>query len=173
MASRFNPPPSWPEPPEGTGDLPASWQPDPRWPEVPAGWRLDFDPATVGPSPAVKAPVSRSEGLRASAVVSERPGEYPASVELPGHVEPVDISSSHSNGFAQEKPRALSAYDPRARRRKLVVNLCLCLVGVLLVAAAVYGFSELYSYAMNELPKGERAAAAALFSTASPIVHAH
>ncbi|SHV72840.1 Uncharacterised protein [Mycobacteroides abscessus subsp. abscessus] len=39
------------------------------------------------------------------------------------------------------------------------MNLCLCLVGLVLAAASVYGFAQLYSYAMNELPKGESAAA--------------
>ncbi|MCT2149686.1 hypothetical protein M3D48_03475 [Dermabacter vaginalis] len=159
MAKRFNPPPSWPEPPEGTGDLPASWSPDPRWPEIPAGWRLDFDPATVGPSPAVPAPVTRSETLRASGVVAERPGQYPARVELPGHVDMRDTDTSLVNGFPPEKPRAFGPHDPHAGRRRLIVNLCLCLVGLVLAAASVYGFAQLYSYAMNELPKGESAAA--------------
>jgi len=45
-------------------------------------------------------------------------------------------------------------------------------VGALLVAAAVYGFSELFSFAMNELPKGESAAASLLHSSSLSGVHA-
>lgn len=172
MASRFNPPPSWPEPPEGTADLPESWQPHPGWPGAPAGWRLDFDPATVGPSPAVPAPVTRSEDLRASGVIAERPGQYPARVELPGHVEVSETEATLINGFPPEKPRAFSSRDPHARRRRLVVNLCLCLVGLLLAATAVYGFAELYSFAMNSLPKGESAAAPLLHRSSTTGLHA-
>lgn len=172
MTSRFNPPPSWPEPPEGTGAVPQSWQPNPQWPEVPAGWRLDYDPSTVGPSPAVPAPVVRSENVHASAIVAERVRQYPATVELPGHVSASEAGSSLINGFPPEKPRAFGPYDPHARRRRIIVNVCLCVVGALLVAAAVYGFSELFSFAMNELPKGESAAASLLHSSSLSGVHA-
>ncbi len=34
---RFNPPPGWPQPPEGSSP-PPGWQPDPRWPPAPFGW---------------------------------------------------------------------------------------------------------------------------------------
>ena len=36
---RFNPPPGWPQPPEGWVP-PAGWNPDPSWPEPPDGWQL-------------------------------------------------------------------------------------------------------------------------------------
>lgn len=35
---RFNPPPSWPEPPTATWRPPLGWKPDPEWPDAPAGW---------------------------------------------------------------------------------------------------------------------------------------
>lgn len=36
---RFNPPPEWPQPPEGWIP-PAGWNPDPSWPDPPEGWQL-------------------------------------------------------------------------------------------------------------------------------------
>ena len=36
---RFNPPPGWPQPPEGWVP-PAGWSPDPSWPAPPEGWQL-------------------------------------------------------------------------------------------------------------------------------------
>jgi Domain of unknown function (DUF4041)/T5orf172 domain len=36
---RFNPPPGWPQPPEGWVP-PAGWNPDPSWPDPPDGWQL-------------------------------------------------------------------------------------------------------------------------------------
>lgn len=44
---RFNPPPGWPQPPEGWMP-PAGWHPDPSWPDPPEGWQLwvvDSEPA--------------------------------------------------------------------------------------------------------------------------------
>lgn len=35
----FNPPPGWPQPPEGWTP-PRGWKPDPAWPEPPPGWQL-------------------------------------------------------------------------------------------------------------------------------------
>lgn len=39
MAYRFNPPPNWPQPPDGFVPAPG-WQPDPSWPPAPPGWQL-------------------------------------------------------------------------------------------------------------------------------------
>lgn len=36
---RFNPPPAWPQPPEGWTP-PPDWKPDPAWPPLPDGWQL-------------------------------------------------------------------------------------------------------------------------------------
>ncbi|MGN6129623.1 MAG: DUF4041 domain-containing protein [Nocardioidaceae bacterium] len=36
---RFNPPPGWPQPPEGWVP-PPGWNPDPTWPPMPDGWQL-------------------------------------------------------------------------------------------------------------------------------------
>jgi hypothetical protein len=38
-AYRFNPPPGWPQPPEGWVP-PPGWTPDPSWPPAPAGWQF-------------------------------------------------------------------------------------------------------------------------------------
>ncbi|SDS35838.1 hypothetical protein SAMN04488570_1704 [Nocardioides scoriae] len=42
MATRFNPPSTWPVPPEGWSP-PAGWQPDPSWGPAPPGWPLWVD----------------------------------------------------------------------------------------------------------------------------------
>ncbi len=39
MGVRFNPPPGWPQPPEGWRPTP-TWVPDPSWPAPPAGWEF-------------------------------------------------------------------------------------------------------------------------------------
>jgi hypothetical protein len=39
LTMRFNPPPTWPQPPAGWAP-PPGWNPDPSWPPPPAGWRL-------------------------------------------------------------------------------------------------------------------------------------
>lgn len=39
MAWRFNPPPTWPAPPEGWVP-PPGWAPDPSWPPAPEGWQF-------------------------------------------------------------------------------------------------------------------------------------
>lgn len=52
MSFRFNPPPSWPQPPQGWMP-PADWRPDPSWPAPPEGWQLwvPVDLATDVPQP--------------------------------------------------------------------------------------------------------------------------
>lgn len=50
---RYNPPPGWPQPPDGWTP-PAGWKPDPGWPPIPEGWELwipDEDSATSPGSP--------------------------------------------------------------------------------------------------------------------------
>lgn len=39
MSMRLNPPPGWPQVPEGWVP-PPGWQPDPSWPDPPPGWNL-------------------------------------------------------------------------------------------------------------------------------------
>jgi len=43
---RYNPPPNWPEPPEGWVP-PPDWSPDPSWPPPPPGWKLWVEDAPV------------------------------------------------------------------------------------------------------------------------------
>jgi hypothetical protein len=54
MSWKFNPPPGWPEQPEGWAP-PPGWTPDPNWPPPPAGWQF-WVPATQAPAPASPAP---------------------------------------------------------------------------------------------------------------------
>jgi hypothetical protein len=46
MSWKFNPPPGWPEQPEGWVP-PPGWTPDPNWPPPPAGWQF-WVPAGTG-----------------------------------------------------------------------------------------------------------------------------
>lgn len=43
---RYNPPPNWPQPPEGWVP-PADWSPDPSWPPPPPGWKFWVDDVAV------------------------------------------------------------------------------------------------------------------------------
>lgn len=47
---RFNPPPGWPEAPEGWRP-PASWKPEPSWPSAPEGWVFWVPAASSPPAP--------------------------------------------------------------------------------------------------------------------------
>jgi hypothetical protein len=53
---RFNPPPGWPQPPDGWSP-PKGWTPDPSWPEPPPGWEL-WVPADATGEPAAGPPES-------------------------------------------------------------------------------------------------------------------
>lgn len=48
---RFNPPPGWPQPPEGWTP-PKGWTPDPAWPDPPPGWVLWLGDDADGPGDA-------------------------------------------------------------------------------------------------------------------------
>ena len=54
MSWKFNPPPGWPEQPEGW-QPPPGWAPDPSWPPAPPGWQF-WVPAGSAPEPASPAP---------------------------------------------------------------------------------------------------------------------
>lgn len=49
MATRFNPPPNWPQPPVNWSPEPG-WKPDPRWGSPPAGWQLWVDADEAPPA---------------------------------------------------------------------------------------------------------------------------
>lgn len=80
MSYRFNPPPSWPQPPEGW-EPPPDWQPDPSWPAPPEGWRLwvPVDPSSEPPQAVAQQPpaVSPYGGVP---VPPTRPSSGPAGV---------------------------------------------------------------------------------------------
>jgi hypothetical protein len=54
MSWKFNPPPGWPEQPEGW-QPPPGWAPDPGWPPAPQDWQF-WVPATPTPAPASPGP---------------------------------------------------------------------------------------------------------------------
>lgn len=60
MPIQFNPPPTWPAPPQGFAP-PPGWAPDPSWPPPPPGWALWIETSSVF----VK-PVDDLEELRAT-----------------------------------------------------------------------------------------------------------
>jgi hypothetical protein len=64
MSWKFNPPPGWPEQPEGWVP-PPGWTPDPNWPPPPAGWQF-WVPATQAPAPASPAPPPQAAPLLAA-----------------------------------------------------------------------------------------------------------
>lgn len=58
--ARFNPPPSWPRPPDGW-EPPVDWTPDPAWGPPPPGWQLWIDDGTASaPGPSTTASASKS-----------------------------------------------------------------------------------------------------------------
>jgi hypothetical protein len=63
---RFNPPPNWPQLPDGWSP-PPGWQPDPSWPQPPWGWPLwvDDDEPTVSISPSTAQWQTRRRSLQA------------------------------------------------------------------------------------------------------------
>jgi hypothetical protein len=105
---RYNPPPNWPEPPEGWVP-PREWSPDPSWPPPPPGWKLWVDDA---PAPHPTKPVlDRLKGTgedeyfgddRAWSADADqaRPqqqltAEPAASTQEPTEVAPDDLSAHH------------------------------------------------------------------------------
>lgn len=67
---RFNPPPNWPQPPEGWTP-PPGWQPDPSWPQPPWGWPLwvDEDETFISPSHATTAQPARLPWYRRTVTI--------------------------------------------------------------------------------------------------------
>jgi hypothetical protein len=67
---RFNPPPNWPQPPEGWFP-PPGWQPDPSWPQPPFGWPLwvDEDEAFISPGHAPTSPGTRLPWYRRTVTI--------------------------------------------------------------------------------------------------------
>lgn len=63
MAARYNPPPSWPPPPEGWTP-PAGWQPDPTWGPPPPGWQFWVDDGSASGSTQGSQPPAADGGRR-------------------------------------------------------------------------------------------------------------
>ena len=88
MAMRFNPPPGWPEPPEGFMPGPG-WQPDPSWPRAPAHWQF-WVPDSVQP---------RSAEIGYGPERTPRLPSYPRQ-EAPGTWQPAPRQQPGTSGMA-------------------------------------------------------------------------
>jgi hypothetical protein len=67
---RFNPPPNWPQLPDGWSP-PPGWEPDPSWPQPPWGWPLwvDEDEAFISPNQAAGLPPNQLPWYRRTVTV--------------------------------------------------------------------------------------------------------
>lgn len=161
MTERFNPPPSWPEPPHDGWRPPDGFQPPAAWGDVPAGWRL-WVPQD---SPSGTAPLVDSEDVPASgARPRPRVQTYPVSVLNPGmwtenHLEDEDY------GFPEPPARR---ERPRLR---LAVTIVVTVLGFLLAAATVIGFVRLTSFAVEDLPDMSTSPSGSLSSAPVPPAH--
>jgi hypothetical protein len=86
---RFNPPPGWPQPPEGWMP-PAGWTPDPSWPDPPHGWQLwvpqheaDVSPDGGRDEDAGSAEPDWDPLFEPMAATSPTPADYSQTVESP------------------------------------------------------------------------------------------
>lgn len=147
MSDRFNPPPSWPEPPHDGWRPPADFRPARTWGAVPAGWRLwvEEGPGDRRGRGAVPSPLQDSEDVPASgARPRERVESYPVSVINPGmwsqnHLEDEDY------GFGP-------APEPRDRPRlRLALTIVVTVLGFLVAGATAVGFVWLVDFAVNDL----------------------
>ena len=158
MTPRFNPPPSWPEPPREGWLPPDGFRPQQQWGEVPAGWRLwveDSDPADD------PVPLQRSEDVPASGVRPRpRVETYPVAVLNPGlwsenHLEDEDY------GFPPAPPQK------RRPGRRLAVHITATALGFAVAALVAIGFVRLTDFAVEDLP-GMVQAAGHLGASAAP-----
>lgn len=140
QASRFNPPPSWPEPPHDGWVPPADFRPQGTWGEVPAGWRLWISQRLAGRG---GSPLQCSEDVPASgARPRPRVQEYPVAVLNPGmwtdnHLE------DETYGFA---PATARTHRPRLR---LAMTITATVLGFVLAVLTVIMFVMLVDYAVD------------------------
>lgn len=134
MHWKFNPPPGWPEQPEGW-QPPPGWTPDPSWPPAPAGWQFwvpanpapEAAPAAgtqAGPGPGSEAGAGADAGAEATEVHQTPPasaagtppatdhhgGGYQAG-EQPGGA-PAPGSAAPASGGAPSSPYGGGAGSP-------------------------------------------------------------
>lgn len=160
----FNPPPTWPEPPSLEWEPPEGWTPPAEWGPAPAGWRfhrsdLDAKGARAMTKNASR-PIATSGSLPASGtVIPQRPDSYPITVVNPG-MWTEDVRAATTYGFPI--PRA-KAERPRTRLGIIIV----CLVaGLIITAAAAYGFVWLTHWSRENAPVlPESATARVIFDT--------
>jgi len=75
---RFNPPPGWPQPPNGWTP-PVGWTPDPKWPTAPDGWQL-WLPVNI--TDATREPVQSQEKTQSPVLDEIMPDEMSLRVAL-------------------------------------------------------------------------------------------
>ncbi|GAB4096154.1 hypothetical protein GCM10028787_16290 [Brachybacterium horti] len=144
MTDRFNPPPSWPEPPQDGWLPPDGFRPGPAWGPVPSGWRLWV--AGTDEATAEDAPLQRSEDVPASGVRPRpRVETYPVSVLNPGmwsqnHLEDEDY------GFPPAAP------VKRRPGRRLAAHITVTALGFVIAALVAIGFVRLTDFAVEDLP---------------------
>ena len=110
---RYNPPPNWPQPPEGWVPQ-RGWSPDPSWPPPPAGWRVWVEDDAPNPQGA-KSALSRLdrtgddvEYFGDDRAWSEDSGQAPAELHpavsalppRPTEVAPADLSVHQLGHYA-------------------------------------------------------------------------
>src|SRR5690625_3126415 len=93
MSYRFNPPPGWPQPPQGWRP-PAGRQPDPAWPPAPPGWEfwISDEPA---PGASAEAPGAGEAG-------AETPGGAPGVEQAPA-APAVDAGAAEDDAATAEQ----------------------------------------------------------------------
>lgn len=94
MAYRFNPPPGWPQPPQGWRP-PAGWQPDPSWPAPPEGWEYWVaDAPAENPVESAAEPAAPAAPLAEPGVESVAEAAAPAAPELDAGSAPADAAEA-------------------------------------------------------------------------------
>ena len=156
---RFNPPPSWPEPPHDGWTPPADFQPHGSWSEVPSGWRLWISERFPGRA---EAPLQDSEDVPASgARPRARVQQYPVAVLNPGMW--TDNHLEHETfGFPPARPRR---DRPRLR---LAMTITATALGFVLAVLTVIMFVMLVDFAVDGRLVERLSEQAAQLSTVAP-----
>lgn len=125
---RFNPPPGWPQPPEGWRP-PAGWKPDPSWPAAPEGWMFwvptEHPVATPDPVPSTQPEVTPSLPPAQPANQSvpmfgarKRARELGAEVEVL-RAELQRVGALDAQEIEQERIAARERFDAEMREQEL------------------------------------------------------
>lgn len=142
MTERFNPPPSWPEPPHDGWRPPAGFRPRKDFAPVPAGWRLWVAEEQDDRS---SAPLQDSEDVPASgARPRARVESYPVTVLNPGMWSQNQLEDE-DYGFPPARERM---HRPR---RRLAGEITATALGLAIAAAVAVGFVWLTDFGIHDL----------------------